>query len=115
MDVAGLTILAAAAAGGAAIQELVYWYNLRHQLDRPRYRKLIGSTTYWAVVAATLVGTGLVAMLWYYEASAVSPKEALVFGIGLPLFVKQLAQSRADTVKLGDDLGSVTSTYLRMR
>lgn len=96
-----LWTIAGPAALGAAVQELIYWYNLRHQLDEERYQRLIASKGYWIVVGAFVIGAALSAMVWFAGGEKVSHKESFIFGVGLPLLIKQLGLARGSKVTLG--------------
>lgn len=86
---------------GAVVQETVYWYNLRHKLESEEYRTLIGSARYWAIVAAMILVTAVVSVIWYSGADNPGARAAFAFGVGLPLLVKQFGQASSGSVKLG--------------
>lgn len=94
-------VIAGAAAMGAVVQETVYWYNIRHNLDEEKYRILIRSARYWVIVSAMIVVTAVVSLIWYSGDEDPGVRAAFAFGIGLPLLVKQLGQASSGSIKLG--------------
>jgi uncharacterized membrane-anchored protein len=52
------------AAFGAAIQELAYWWQLRHKLSARKYQEQMRSTAYWIVVVAMVIGSGIGTLIW---------------------------------------------------
>lgn len=99
MNLAVQTILASSF--GAAVQEIIYWYNLRHNLDEVKYVSLMRSGGYWLALSAMVAGTGLAAFFWFSGPAWPAAREALTFGIGLPLLVKQLGNAAGGGVKFG--------------
>ncbi|HYG47863.1 MAG TPA: hypothetical protein VD846_07955 [Allosphingosinicella sp.] len=105
-----LLLLAATAGLGAVLQEFLYWYNLRHRLDEAEYRKLIRSPGYWMVVALWIIIAAVLAMLYFEGRLEATKWDALLFGVGLPLFIKQLGKAQTGT----DTLGSGAASYFRL-
>jgi hypothetical protein len=111
--------VAGSAAMGSVVQELIYWYNLRHQLKAQKYSKLIRSLRYWVTVGAMTVGTAVVSLIWYYDQQHVGLRDAFTFGVGLPLLIKQLGMARHGDTRLGEASGQSMdegpSGYFTMR
>ncbi len=99
MNMAVQTMLASSF--GAAVQEIIFWYNLRHNLDEEKYASLVRSQGYWLALVVMIAGTGLAAFFWFDGPDWPKKKEALTFGIGLPLLVKQLGNAATSGVKYG--------------
>ena len=90
------------ASTGAAMQELLYWYEIYKSLDFAKYQSLIRSRPYWMIVAGLVLITGIVALFWFGdEGHASNKRDVFVFGISLPLIVKQLMRARPEQIKLG--------------
>ncbi|HYD14803.1 MAG TPA: hypothetical protein VEA77_00240, partial [Hyphomicrobium sp.] len=100
--------VAGSAALGAVVQELLYWYNLRHSLDERKYRTLVRSPGYWLIMTTWVVASGILSLILL---DAPSSRDAFVFGIALPLLIKQIGQAQTGQVTLG----SGTSSYFSMR
>lgn len=103
-----IMIAAGSAALGAVIQELLYWYNLRHSLDEAKYRALVRSSGYWLIMGVWLVASGILSLILLDNPSS---RDAFVFGIALPLLIKQIGQAQTGQVTLG----SGASSYFSMR
>ncbi|GFE77562.1 hypothetical protein [Novosphingobium sp. TCA1] len=101
MNLALQTMLASSF--GAAVQEIIYWYNLRHSLNEQKYRELIGSVGYWFALSAMVLGTGLAAYFWFAGDKWPTSKEAMTFGIALPLLVKQIGSAASSGVRFGPE------------
>jgi hypothetical protein len=116
MEISNVVTLAVAALLGAAAQELMWWYEIRHEIDAERYRRLIRSGAYWAVVVATmLLSTGGTLFMNWDRLSVVRHSDFLIFGAAFPLIFKQLVGSagrRMKTSKLG--VASELASYFRI-
>jgi hypothetical protein len=93
------------AAGGAAIQEILWWHNLRFELEKRKYQKLLSSGPYWGITLAFIASAGVVALAWYAARKDFSPRDVLLFGASLPLLLKATAKSRKPEQHLGDEQG----------
>ncbi|MCA1467452.1 hypothetical protein I6F09_06085 [Bradyrhizobium sp. IC3195] len=91
------------AAAGAALQEVLYWYEAYKSLDIEKYKVLMNSVQYWIIVVAFILVTGVVAVIWFQDDKDVPKlRDVLIFGVSLPLIVKQIIRSRPmDNLKLG--------------
>ena len=98
------------AAFGSGLQEIVYWYNLRHSLDEDVYHKLVRSRGYWLAVAAMVAAAGVAALIWF-DNEWPKPRDALVFGASVPLFIKQLGRAGATRVTFGPDRFAFFKSY----
>jgi hypothetical protein len=80
------------AAFGAAMLELIYWYELRKRLENRRYRKLLRSWAYWFVIGSFVVGSGVATWIWYGMEPAgkmsQDPRDYFLVGAALPLLLK---------------------------
>lgn len=91
-----------AAACGASLQELLYWYDLRQHLKHKRYERLLRSTAYWIVtglmIALSTVGTWL-----WFDGATVDARHYLLVGAAFPLLFKSAVPAvAARRVVLGD-------------
>lgn len=102
------TAAAGAAALGAATQELLYWYNLKYNLDQPKYAKLLRSRAYWSIIAAWITASALLSLVVLEEPSA---RDAFFFGVALPLLIKQIGQAQTS----GTTLGGNASAYFALK
>jgi len=92
------------AAVGASAQEVLYWYDIYKKLEHKKYEKLMQSRRYWMIVGFFILATGVMAMLWFDATQKAPPKrDVLLFGITLPLLIKQLIRSRPGGIKLGSN------------
>jgi hypothetical protein len=94
-------VIFSTAAVGAALQELLYWYDIYKRLEFKKYNRLMNSASYWAIVSAFIVMTGLVAIIWFSGGPQPIPRDVFVFGISLPLIIKQVYRARPGQIKLG--------------
>lgn len=78
---------------GAAVQELLYWYNLRGQLTAQRYQRLIRSSTYWWITGGMILAAGVFATFWFWAPT--EPRISLGFGVTFPLFLKEMQRARS--------------------
>lgn len=108
------TVLALASFTGAVVQELIWWYDVRHELNDKKYADLIRSKGYWIIVSLTvLVSTIGPLLLHHRELDNYRPLDFMIFGAGFPLFFKQLSGNAIRQVrktKLGP--GDLLTTYL---
>jgi hypothetical protein len=78
---------------GAAMLELIYWYELRNRLENRRYRNLLRSTSYWVIVGAFIIGSGIATWIWYgmEQSGQMSrePREYFLVGAAFPLLLKR--------------------------
>lgn len=91
---------------GAALQELVYWYSLRKQLDKRKYKALLRSRKYWAVTILMIGFSGLGTWAWFEGAGTHTAKEFLVTGAAFPLILKKAVA--AATADKPADLGELS-------
>lgn len=109
------------AAFGAAMLELVYWYELRKRLDNRRYRKLLRSRAYWVVVGLFIVGSGLATWVWYgaEQAGQMSqdPRDYFLVGAAIPLLLKSAVRAlgTGGAPHLGSEEGGVWGDYFQTR
>ncbi len=98
------------AAVGAALQEVLYWYEAYKSLEIDKYQMLMRSAQYWITISAFILLTGIVAIIWFQgDKDLPRLKDVLIFGVSLPLIVKQIVRSRPDGTKLGSrDNGSIS-------
>lgn len=75
------------AAFGSAIQELAYWWQLRHKLSAKKYQEQMRSVAYWIIVSAMVIGSGIGTVIWLWS-ETVAPKDAMILGAGFPLMFK---------------------------
>lgn len=92
-----------AAACGASLQELLYWYDLRQHLKLKRYERLLRSTGYWIItglmIALSTVGTWL-----WFDGATVDARHYLLVGAAFPLLFKSAVPAvAARRVVLGAD------------
>lgn len=78
---------------GSSLQELIYWYSLRHKLEEKQYAELARSLGYWIIVSLMVLGAGLTAIVWFNGEPTPRLKDAFAFGVGLPLLIKQLGST----------------------
>lgn len=91
---------------GSGLQEILHWYELKFKLHQKKYRILFTSGRYWLVVAATILAAGLVTWAWFDDSPAgTPPRHFLLFGFGMPLIFKKVAQAIRSTkpVHLGEE------------
>lgn len=106
---------------GAAMLELIDWYELRKHLQESRYRKLLRSTAYWVVVIVFILVSGVATWIWYgAEQSGQMSREAreyLLVGAAIPLLLKRAISSIGSSggATLGADEGSVWKDYFRIK
>jgi hypothetical protein len=101
--------LAASAALGALLQEILWWWSLRRSLEEAKYEKLLRSKPYWAVTALFVLISGAVALVWFQGKQGTPWKDALIFGAFLPLVIKQAGKGA------GADLGSDQEDKVTLR
>jgi ABC-type Fe3+-siderophore transport system permease subunit len=93
---------------GAAMLELIFWHELRNRLDNRRYRKLLRSTSYWLIVGAFIIGSGVATWIWYgaEQSGQMSrePREYFLVGAAFPLLLKRAVSAIDSSGKptLGD-------------
>jgi len=106
---------------GAAILELIDWYDLRKRLEERRYRKLLRSTAYWVVVIFFILGSGAATWIWYgaEQSGQMSrePREYFLVGAATPLLLKRAISSFGSSggASLGAEEGSVWKDYFRIK
>lgn len=104
---------------GAAMLELIYWYELRKRLENRRYRKLLRSIWYWLIVIAFILGSGLATWIWYgmepTGRMSRAPREYLLLGAVMPLLFKKAVSTffSNGTSKLGSDESSLWKDYFQ--
>jgi len=91
---------------GAAVQELVTWYNIRNQLESAEYQRLIHSSGYWAITALMVLVAGIGTALWFHGEKH-SFRDYLLLGAGFPLVLKKgiSALMGGSAMKLGKPSG----------
>jgi hypothetical protein len=98
------------AGAGAAFQELLHWYELREHLDDEKYRKLLRSTSYWAVTLLMTTSSGAGTAMFYGD-SITMPSALALLGAGFPLLFKRLVSATVDQrAKLGGPAPGPVST-----
>jgi hypothetical protein len=108
---AGYFAIVLSALFGAAIQEVIYWFDLRRNLDNDEYVKLRRSLAYWVVTALMIVGSAIGTAIWFSD-ETVSPKNAMVFGAAFPLFLKHVVSAAGSRARLGTK--DVLRSYFKM-
>lgn len=102
-------LIFASAALGATVQEILCWYDIYKRLDAEKHQSLINSRKYWGIVCAFIVVTGLISLIWFNNQNNdqhPNLRDVLVFGISLPLIVKQIIRSRPEQIRLGSRDGA---------
>jgi len=100
-----LTIIGAAILG-SALQELVYWYDLKGKLQQQRYVRLIHSPSYWIITGLMIVGAGLGTWIWYQGEPTLTLRQYFITGAAFPLLLKKAASALgAEKLHLGARLG----------
>jgi hypothetical protein len=106
------------AAFGAAMQELIYWWQLRFKLNQKKYIAQIRSPIYWALVFAMIVASALGTVVWFSDHSTVA-RDCMIFGAAFPLIFKHTVNATTDSRRTlgGNDLSGheVIRTYFDMR
>ncbi|MHA7212241.1 hypothetical protein ACX83E_00095 [Burkholderia pseudomallei] len=106
------------AALGAAMQETVYWWQLRFKLNQKKYRDQMRSPIYWALVLVMIFGSATGTVFWFGDHAGVA-RDYLVFGAAFPLIFKHAADAASDARrKLGpksETRWGIVETYLQMR
>ena len=100
---------------GAALQELVSWYNLRNTLDAETQQKLMKSKAYWVITGLMIVGAGVGTWVWF-NGEKHQFREYFLTGAAFPLLIKKglSAISNGETTKLGDESKSSIQEYFRV-
>lgn len=89
-------LLGCAAFTGAVIQELAWWYELRHELQHDKYATLMRSPAYWVVVALMIAGSTAGPIILHWDTlHSYSSGDFMVFGAAFPLIFKQLTGGAA--------------------
>jgi hypothetical protein len=88
MAIEGALTVFGVGCAGAAIAELLHWWNLRTKEQLPIYRT---SLFYWAITAAMIVAGGFVT--WLYFGLSAEGIVALHVGISTPLILQKLVTS----------------------
>jgi hypothetical protein len=73
---------------GAALQELLYWYDARAKLSLPKYSRLIKSPAYWAITILMAIGSACGCYVWFHGTMN-TPATYLIAGAAFPLFLKK--------------------------
>jgi len=50
---------------GAALQEFVYWYDMRSKLDAAKYQRMMHSKVYWFITVGMMWLSGFGTWAWY--------------------------------------------------
>lgn len=112
-----MAVLAVAAFTGAVAQELMWWYDVRHELNEKKYTDLIHSKGYWIIVSLiVLVSTIGPFLLHSRELDNYSALDFMILGAAFPLIFKQISGGAARHVrktKLGSD--DLLAAYLLRR
>lgn len=87
-----------AALFGASLQELLYWFDLKHHLDDPENQKTLRSPGYW-IITLLMIGASAVGVLYWYGGNrTVEPRDYVLAAAAFPLLFKHavsaLGQSR---------------------
>lgn len=97
---------------GAALQEILHWYNLRMKLRQQKYIRLLRSPYYWSVVLCFVVATGGICQLWFWDVTS-DPKTLFLFGASVPALMKQAGSGALAKAHLG--AGEVVNDYFLAR
>jgi hypothetical protein len=102
--------LALSAFTGALIQELGWWYEIRHDLSAAKYKSLLHSPGYWIIVMLMVAASTIGPLIFHWgKLSSYGTGDFLIFGAAFPLIFKQLAgnagrQVRKKQLGMSDDL-----------
>jgi cell division septal protein FtsQ len=89
---------------GAASLELLKLYEYRSKLSQKKYRALMRSLTFWALVAGMLLASGFIAWAYHADAPNVSRWTVVITGIAARSITREITASRvaAAPTNLGD-------------
>jgi hypothetical protein len=106
------------AAIGALVLELAYWYELRFQLDKDKYKKVLTSPFYWSITTAMILISPVAVLVWFSDDEKVGLKTYLIMGATFPyIFKNAVAVIIRSRTKLGAraPVVDVASTYFTKR
>ena len=104
---------------GAAMQELLYWYEIRARLHIAQTAKLLRSPAYWLITILMILVCGIATHFWYLP-DAQPLRTYLLTGAALPLLLKQgVKVLTPDKQRLGENsplsYGAAIGKYFFMR
>lgn len=74
---------------GAALQELLHWYNLRQHLSEAKNERILQSAPYWACTTLVLLLTPVAVHYWYDNEPSVTSRTLLLSGAAMPVLLKK--------------------------
>lgn len=75
---------------GALVQELIYWYDARESLAKPKYTAMLSSKVYWAVTIAMVIASGIGTLVWVnFKPDVYAAKDLFILGAAFPFIVKK--------------------------
>jgi hypothetical protein len=96
-----LIVYGLTASFGSVLQELVYWYEIRHKMAAPKSTALFRSSAYKLTTIAMIVLTGPAVVIWY-SGDAVTLRDYMLTGAAFPLIFKKAAATfRLGSRRLG--------------
>ena len=93
---------------GAALQELVHWYDIRNTLTQKRYVTLLRSPAYWLITALMVLGSSLGTWIWL-DGENQSLRTFLITGAAFPLILKKAVSAIRNGQHLGAEKPSTTT------
>lgn len=104
-----------AAAFGSALQELLYWHELRHKLRASKCRETLQSGAYWIVTLLMVIGSGIAVGLVYGSQLPRNPLEYILLGASFPALFKKLVLLKSQQkLNLGDHRASALEMYFQL-
>jgi uncharacterized BrkB/YihY/UPF0761 family membrane protein len=73
---------------GAILQELLFWYNAKTKLETKEYKDILTSKSYWIVVSAMAIGSGIASYFWFLPEHQTA-RTYLLFGAAFPALFKK--------------------------
>lgn len=78
---------------GAALQEIVHWYDLRKHLDDEKDQRVLKSGWYWFWTGAMILITPVAVHFWFEGQSGVTSHSVLLTGAAVPLIFKKAVRA----------------------
>jgi len=86
---------------GAAIQELMYWFELRYYLGDKKKWEALKSIRYWTVTILMIISSGLGTWILYDETLTIKSAQ-FILGAAFPMIFKKLVkQMNSQSTQLG--------------
>ncbi len=74
---------------GSLAHEASHWFELRYQLERSAYQKVLKSPQYWAIVILMFIISSAFPYIWFWSRVNIDPRDYFLSALSAPLLIRK--------------------------